>query len=399
MAISAVNTSTWYTIGTIHVPTSNPSPNGTQQREWISNVVYVPSTGLLYATVIHSISVPYNIFDLSFLYSINPQNGSIMDSIALDNYASGLAYDSSNGMLYAASAIWNINNTITPSSSFINAIDPSSMKVVSSMAIPGLNLKQIEFNSLRNQLYIPIYNGHLTVLNTTTGTMVNTTTSPGIAFAPTYVAYSRYSVYVASVASQNISVVNETAPNSTHYIHTTVTLATSAAYDPGTHSLFISDMNGIIYRISPATSQTTERLSIGTTTQALIYNSHKGQIYAVGSGSKPYVSVLGNGPPHTDTFRLSGIFPPSRWTVVANGVPYSSSNGSISFSTSGNITQYHVNSNSPYLIIPWAGTITGGSGSSVDLLFINLYTVVVAAIAVTLAATAVRLRRKRRISG
>lgn len=399
LSISEVNTTDWYTIRTINIPPITPPKNSSQQVESINNIVFVPSTGLIYATVVDREYIPYSVTDLSYLYSINPVNGSIVRTLQLENYASGLSYDPNNGMLYAVSAIWS-SNTVIPSETYLNEINPAGMTLVWSKLIPGLDLKQMVFNAARNQLYIPIYfSGQLTVFNTSTEEMTNISIAPNnLVYAPTYVTCSSDYVYVVYLMSGNISVVNEKTLNFSYNISfPDYVLATSTSYDPGISSLYVSGMYGRIYQINTITQGIQSVTSIGTPTQALIYNNYSNQMYAVGSGEQAYLSVLGVGPMHQLTFHSSGLFGPKNWMLSVNGIEYNSVNGTVSFETASNTSQYYIMSNSPSLVLPWAGTLTGNADSGVTLFFVNIFLVIliVSSIAVILVARRIMVKKRK----
>lgn len=401
MAISEVNTTDWYTIRTFNIPKSTPAKNSTQQVESISNFVFDPSTGLIYATVVDRQYIPYGLLDLSYLYAINPVNGSIVNTISLQNFASGLSYDQNNGMIYAYSAKWDFGGSLNPTESYLNEINPSNMTIVWEKQISCLDLKQMVFNAARNQLYIPDFNsGRLVVFNTTTDQIANVSVAGGNpTYAPTYVTYSADDIYVAYVDSQNISVVDAKTLKFAYNISLPgYVSATSVAYNPGISALYISGMSGEILQIDAETGSTSSVISTGTTTQALIFNNQRQQMFAVGYGKQAYFSVLGVGPIHQITFKSMSMLGPKQWYLVANGMQYEAVNGTVSFFTASNVTQYYTWTYTPVIVLPFAGTISGNTNAQVTLVFVNFFLVISVVSALTSIVLVRRYIAKKRKS-
>jgi YVTN family beta-propeller protein len=258
-----------------------------------SGAAYDTTNGYVYVSNMGSASVSV----------INPASEAVIAATPVGTNPISIAFDRGNGYLYTSN--YNAAGTM----SVINGANNSLIThVVNSISGVGTNPWGAVCNSGNGEIYVADYGGTTVNVVSTTANAVMATITVGTGPASIAFDQDNGNLYVTNYNSNTMSVISTmlmVGAASPSLIGTPVNslIATissggyalvGTAYDSGNGYMYVTQTNGFVLEINPATNALMGTIAVGSTPYGIAYDSGNGDVY-VGNCGSGTVSVINGG--------------------------------------------------------------------------------------------------------
>lgn len=391
--IDVVDIQNWTVISWFEAPVQ-PYPGALNIYTWITGMAFDPSNNMLYVAVYEFINPPSQTVGQSYLYELYASNGTVFDSLKFDNSViNGMAYNEEGNSLYLTVSIVPTGNTIfTPSSSEIIAVDPANIETQKFTSV-GFSPAVPVYDNYNNRLYVPDFTlGGIDIVNVTDYSVTKVKLSNFSDF-PSYITYSRSSLYVTGFLSSKVMTYNSSnlSPEGNLTLQQNLTEIGGITYDNSNNLLYMSEGDVLAVNVFTGAIQ---HFPIGGGVGPLSFDALNGAILA-GVNGAPGVAEISLGSQSTVRFSESGVLGNQQWEVTVNGITYVTTNSTLEVNVTGNYIDYEFNCNY-YLGVSPQGIINASTQDTASVMFVSVFFIVIPPILAGSLISVYAIRRYRK---